>query len=400
MRSSFSLSNLTAGFVAVLVGYTSSIIIVMQAASAAGATTSEISSWLLALGIGTSVTCIGLSLYYRMPVLIAWSTPGAALLITGLSGANMSEAVGAFIFSALLIFLSGVTGLFEKVIAYIPRSLASAMLAGLFLHFGMNIFTSMQHQPELISAMFITYLIGKRFFPRFVMLLVLLCGIAIAGTHGLLHLTHFHFALSIPVYTAPAFSFASLIGIGIPLFIVTMASQNLPGIAIMKASGYKPPVSSIMSITGITNMLLAPFGGFSFNLAAITAAICLSEEADIDPAKRYYATISAGIFNLIAGLFGATVVSLLFALPSELTMTMAGLALLVVMCSSLKTAMDEETQREPAMITFLVAASGVSLFGIGAALWSLIAGIVSYAILNAYKGRKFTLTETLEFNDT
>ncbi|HSW93209.1 MAG TPA: benzoate/H(+) symporter BenE family transporter [Gammaproteobacteria bacterium] len=386
MRNPFSVSHITAGFVAVLVGYASSIILVLQAASAAGATTNEIGSWLLALGIGTSVTSIGLSLYYRMPVLIAWSTPGAALLVTSLSGATLSEAVGAFIFSGILIFLSGVTGVFEKIMAYVPRSLASAMLAGLFLHFGMNIFLSMQHQPELAGAMLMTYLIGKRFFSRFVMLLVLLCGILMADMQGLLHFSHFHILLSKPIFTPPVFSLHSLIGIGIPLFIVTMASQNIPGIAIMKAAGYRPPVSSIMSLTGMANFLLAPFGAFSLNLAAITAAICLSEEADADPGKRHYATLSAGVFNLIAGLFGATVVALLFVLPAELTLTMAGLALLGTMCGSLKTAMEEETQREPALITFLVAASGVSLFETSAALWSLVAGILSYGILNAYKG--------------
>lgn len=398
MLKSFSLSNITAGLVAVVVGYTSSVIIILQAASAAGATPAEISSWLLALGVGMSATCIGLSLYYRIPILTAWSTPGAALLVTSLSGATMQDAIGAFIFSAILIFLSGVTGIFEKVMRHIPRSLASAMLAGLLLHFGTNIFTSMQHQYELVGAMFITYLFGKRFFPRYMILLVLLCGMLIANINGLFHIAHFHIALSKPVWITPTFSFASLIGISIPLFIVTMTSQNIPGIAVMKASGYEPSISPIISWTGITNLLLAPFGGFAFNLAAITAAICLSEEADADPNKRYRAAISAGIFYLIAGLFGATVVSLFLALPKELTLAMAGLALLGTIGSSLKSAMEDEGQREPALITLLVSASGVSLFGVSAAFWGLIAGLISLMILNAYKGRKFSLNKFFLIN--
>lgn len=391
MIKSYSFSNITAGFVAVIVGYTSSVVIILQAASALGATSSEISSWLLALGVGMSLTCIGLSLYYRIPILTAWSTPGAALLVTSLSGIAMSDAIGAFICSAILIFLSGVTGLFEKLMTYIPRSLASAMLAGLLLHFGTNIFISMQNQYELVGSMLVTYLLGKRLFPRFVILIVLLCGALVASINGLFHLATFHIALSTPVWITPTFSLASFVGISLPLFIVTMASQNIPGIATMKAAGYQPPVSSIMTCTGITNLLLAPFGGFAFNLAAITAAICLSDEADNDPARRYRATISAGIFYLIAGLFGATVVSLFLAMPKELTMTIAGLALLGTIGSSLKAAMEDDAQREPALITLLVSASGVSLFGIGAALWGLIAGIISLLLLNAYKGRKIAL---------
>ncbi len=384
MRMNFSLSNVTAGFVAVLVGVTSSIVVVFQAAAAAGATPEQMSSWIFALGIGMGVTCIAFSLFYRIPILTAWSTPGAALLITSLSGVSMSEAIGAFIFSAILIVLSGVTGFFEKTMIHIPRALASAMLVGILLHFGINIFTEMQHQFLLVFIMFVTFLMGKKIFPRFAILIVLFSGMGVSYMQGLLHLDNFHVAFSSPSFIAPTFSFSTIMSVGIPLFIVTMTSQNLPGVAIIHASGYRPPISTIMSWIGIVNLFLAPLGGFTLNLAAITAAICLGKEADEDPTQRYKAAVFAGIFYLIIGLFGATVIILLSALPNELILAVAGLALLNTINSGLKMAMEDETQREPALITLLVSASGISLFGVGAAFWGLIAGIISLSILKSY----------------
>lgn len=385
MRPTFSLSHITAGFVAVLIGITSSIALIFQAATAAGANTAEISSWIFALTVGVGFTTIGLSLYYRIPILTAWSTPSAALLITSLSGVSMSAAIGAFIFASILTILSGITGFFEKTMTQIPRSLASAMLAGILLHFGMTIFTSMQHQFLLIFSMFIAFLIGKKLFPRFVILFVLLIGITLSYMQGLFHLEHVHLAFSPPTLTMPTFSFATLMGVGIPLFIVTMTSQNLPGVAIIHASGYRPPISTIMNWTGIANLILAPFGAFSINLAAITAGICLGKEADPDPTQRYKSAIFSGIFYLIVGLFGATIVALFTALPEAFIVALAGLALLNTINSSLKMTFEDETEREPALITLLVSASGLTLFGMGAAFWGLIAGIISLMILKPYK---------------
>jgi len=392
MLNKFSLSNITAGFIAVMVGFTSSAVIVFQAAAATGASPAEVSSWLLALGLGMGITCISFSLYYRIPILTAWSTPGAALLITSLSGVSLPEAIGAFIFSAVLIILAGVTGYFEKMMTKIPRAITSAMLAGILLHFGINIFVAMQHQLFLVLAMLLTYLLGKRFFPRFVILLILVIGILISRNMGLFHLEQVHLALSTPIFTMPIFSWHALISIGIPLFIVTMTSQNIPGVVILHASGYKPPISPILSGTGVVNLLLAPFGGFSLNLAAITAGICLGNEADLDPAQRYKAAVCAGLFYIIVGLFGATVVTLFAALPKDLLLALAGLALLGVIGSSLKTGMEDDTQREPALITLLVSASGFTIFGIGAAFWGLVAGLFSFGMLNLYKNIKLAQT--------
>lgn len=388
----FSFPNIAAGFVGVLVGFTSSAVIVFQAATSAGASPAEISSWLFALGCSLSFTCIGLSIYYRMPILCGWSTPGAALLVTGLSGLHMSQAIGAFIFAAGLTILSGITGVFQKIMDHIPRSLTSAMLAGILLHFGLNVFTAMQHETSLVSTMLIAYLIGKRFFPRYVILLVLMIGMIGAQMQGLFHPGNWHFEFASPIYTKPEFSLAALISVGIPLFIVTMTSQNLTGIAVLNNSGYQPPISPLISWTGLATLVFAPFGCYSISLAAITAAICTGKEADSNPNLRYKATIFAGICWLMIGIFGATVVTLFFAFPSELIMAVAGLALFSTIASSLKTALDNEAQREAAIITILVSASGLSLFGIGSAFWGLIAGIISSMLLNWNKPQESLTT--------
>jgi len=387
MRLPFSLSNVTAGFLTVLIGVTSSIVLIFQAATAAGATPLQMSSWIFALGIGMAVAGIGLSLYYRIPILVAWSTPGAALLITSLMGVSLPEAIGAFVFSSVLIILSGMTGFFEKVMTYIPRSLSSAMLAGILLHFGMNIFVAMQHQFVFIFILFIAYLIGKQLFPRFVILFLLLLGMLIAYENGLLHLENLHFVLTTPVFTMPVFSLSVLVSVGVPLFIVTMTSQNIPGIAMLQSSGYQVPINSMMSWIGIVNLLIAPFGGFTLNLAAISAAVCLGADADPDPKKRYKAAIFAGIFYLLLGLFGATMVALFSALPKELVLAVAGFALLGIIGASMKTALEHDEQRESALITLLVSASGITLFDMNSVFWGLIAGIMTMVVTKFYAKR-------------
>lgn len=393
MFNYFSFANMAAGFVAVMVGFTSSAVLVFQAATTAGASPAEISSWLFALGTSIAITCISLSTYYRVPILTGWSTPGAALLITSLTGVSMPEAIGAFIFAALLSVITGVTGVFEKAIKHIPRALTSAMLAGILIHFGLNIFVAMQQQFFLIAAMLITYLIGKRTFPRYVIIFVLLVGVCIAEIEGLFHLDNIHLTVAYPIFTLPVFTLSTLLSVGIPLFIVTLTSQNVPGVAVLHASGYKPPVSPIITWTSFINLILAPFGSYSISLAAITAAICTSKEADVDPSNRYKATIFAGLCWLFIGIFGATIVTLFFAFPKELVLAIAGLALLGTIGTSLKVALEEDTQREAALITVLVSASGITLMGIGAAFWGLIAGIVASLILNWGKREVISIAE-------
>lgn len=376
MKRFLGLSHISAGFIAVLVGYTSSAAIVFQAASAAGGSAAHISSWLLALGLGMGATCIGLSLRYKSPVLTAWSTPGAALLTTALVGLPMSQAVGAFMVASALILLFGVTGWVETFMKHVPKSLASAMLAGVLLRFGMNVFVSLGKELAMVLCMLAIYLVGRRFNSRYTIPFTFLGGLIWAAFTGGIHLEKLTLQISTPLLTWPEFSLASIIGVAIPLFIVTMSSQNVPGIAVMRANGYQTPVSPLISWTGITGLVLAPFGGYQFNLAAITAAICMSPEADPDPKRRYLASVWAGIFYVVTGILGATVVSLFTAVPKELVAAIAGIALLGTIGTSLSTALSEPDERDAALMTFLVTASGMTLFSVGSAFWGLIAGLI------------------------
>lgn len=378
LRSFFTLNHLTTGFIAVLVGYSSSAVIIFQAASSAGASPAEISSWLWALGLGMALTTIGLSLYYRTPVLTAWSTPGAALLVTGLSGFTLGEAVGIFLFASLLITLCGITGWFQLIMQHVPKALASAMLAGVLLPFGMNLFVVLESRFLLVGVMLLVYLLARHAWPRYVIPLALLLGLVVALIQGELQLDKLSWEFARPVWVMPEFSLSALIGVGLPLFIVTMASQNVPGIAVLRANGYDTPVSPLISWTGLTGVLLAPFGGFAYNLAAITAAICMGEEADRDPRQRYLASIWAGVFYLLTGLFGATVAALFAAFPSQLIMAIAGLALLGIIGNSLALSLTDQDDREAALLTFLITASGVTLLGIGSAFWGLLVGLAAH----------------------
>jgi benzoate membrane transport protein len=378
MSALLNLSHISAGFVAVLVGYTSSAVIIFQAAAAAGAGTAEISSWLWALGIGMALTSIGLSLRYRTPVLTAWSTPGAALLITGLSGLTLSEATGVFLFSSALITLCGITGWFERLMRHIPAPLAGAMLAGVLLQFGLELFAALEQRILLVATMLAAYLLLRQLLPRYTIPVTMLIGVLIAALQGELRVEALEWQLAVPLFTWPTFSLPALIGVGIPLFIVTMASQNIPGLAVLRANGYDTPASPLITGTGLTGLLLAPFGGFAFNLAAITAAICMGREADPDPRQRYRATVWAGLFYLLTGLFGATVATLFAAFPGELVMAIAGLALLGTIAGSLSAALADSDSRDAALLTFLVTASGISLAGIGSAFWGLAVGLVAH----------------------
>jgi len=375
----FSISTLVAGFVTVLVGFTSSGVLIFQAAQSLGASPAEIASWIWALGLGMGLTTLGLSLYYRMPIVTAWSTPGAALLIGSSSGLSLAEAVGGFIISAVLIILTGFSGVFERAMRKIPLSLASAMLAGVLLKFGMNVFVAMQTELAMVLGMFIMYLVMRRLSARYAVVVTLAFGIAYAAIAQQLTFNLMHFEFAQPIWTTPVFSINSF-AIAIPLFIVTMASQNIPGVSVLRGSGYNVPLSPVIGWIGTANAALAPFGGYALNLAAITAAICTGREAHEDPKKRYTAAISAGVFYCLIGIFGATITSLFLAFPTELILAIAGLALFGTIGNGLATALNKESEREAALITFLVTASGMTLFGLGAAFWGLLAGLAALGI--------------------
>ncbi len=371
------MSATVAGVVAVLVGYTSSVAIVFQAAAALGATQAQTVSWMWALGLGMGLTSAGLSLAYRAPVLTAWSTPGAALLVTAGVGVPMNEAIGAFIVCALLITLAGATGWFARVMDRIPQALAAALLAGVLTRFAFDAFLSVRNEPALVFMMFAAYLAGRRWWPRYAVPGVLTAGVCVAAWQGQLHLGAVPWQWAQPVFTMPAFSVAATVGIALPLFVVTMASQNLPGVAAQRAAGYDTPVSPAITVTGLVTLLLAPFGAYALNLAAITATICMGREAHEDPTKRYMAAVMAGLFYVVLGLLGGAVVGLLAAFPKELVLALAGFALLATIGGGLATAVKDEGSREAAVVTFIVSASGLALWGVGSAFWGVVAGALA-----------------------
>ncbi|TNE69053.1 MAG: benzoate transporter BenE [Rhodobacteraceae bacterium] len=380
--SGLKLSHLVAGAVAVLLGYTSSAAIIFQAIDTLGASPAVANSWMLALGLGMGLSTLVLALRYRMPILTAWSTPGAALLVVSLAGVSVPEAVGAFVFCAVLLTLTGVTGWFEKISHLIPAAIGSAMLAGILFRFGLGIFASMEDNLPLVIAMCATYLAGRRFFARFAIPAVLLVGVMFCALTGAFDTSqHIAFEIAKPVFVTPEFSLSVLIGVGLPLYIVTMTSQNVPGVVTLKAAGYEPPVSASITVTGLTSLILAPFGGYAFNLAAITAAIVAGPEADEDPVTRYKAAVATGVIYCIVGLLGAAVIGLFLIAPKALVVTVAGLALLNTISASLTAALKDPDQREAGLVTFMTTVSGISFLGIGAPLWALVFGGLTSLVL-------------------
>lgn len=372
-----------AGFVAMLVGYTSSLVLMFQAGQNAGLSSGQISSWIWALSIGMALTTIGLSLRYRTPIVIAWSTPGAALLVTSLPSVPYSDAIGAFVLCAVLLALCGITGSVDRLLRRVPPALAAALLAGILFRIGIEICTAVQNQTALVLGMALAYLVAKRLWPRYCVLVALVAGLLLAAGLGLLDFHGLRLELAVPVWTSPTFSLAATIGIAIPLFVVAMASQNMPGIAVLRTDGYAVPASPLIATTGLASLLLAPFGSHGINLAAISAAICTGPQAHEDASKRYTAAVWCGLFYGIAGLFGATLAALFASLPGELVISVAALALLGSIMNGLHGALADPGQREPALITFLVTASGLTLGGIGSAFWGLVAGLLASLLLTA-----------------
>lgn len=374
MSANRILSASVAGLIAVIVAFTSSVALIYQTVLNLGGDATLASSWILTLGLSMGVTSIGLSLYYRIPILIAWSTPGAALLIANTQNVDLHEATAGFICCAALIFMCGITGWFEKLLNKLPLQLASAMLAGVLINFGINVFNQMNVEPILVASMLITYLLGKKIAPQFTMLLVLIVGSLLAWQLKLVKPIELSWQLSAFSYTAPTFSLNAIISIGIPLFIVTMAAQNLPGITVLKAHHYKTPISPILNTTGLVNLITAPLGTYAINLAAITAAICMSEEVSKKPEQRYWAAVFGGFFYIMMAIFAGYLITLFSALPTALIYALAGIALLSTITNSIKQALTHNSSCEAAIITLLITASDLSLWSISPVLWGLIAG--------------------------
>ncbi|WP_074011135.1 benzoate/H(+) symporter BenE family transporter [Tatumella sp. UCD-D_suzukii] len=377
-----TLPMVISGAVAVLVGYASSAAIIFQAARAAGADTALTGSWLGMLGVGMGITSFGLSLRYRMPILTAWSTPGAAMLATSLNGVSLSDTIGLFIFTNLLIVICGVSGVFSKLMRYIPASIASAMLAGILLHFGLQTFSGLQQNLPLCLAMCLSFLLARRWSPRYAVFFTLLTGALVIIVQGQTPLSGVSWHLSAPVFISPSINLPLLLGVGLPYFLVSMASQNAPGIATLNAHGYPVPVSQVTTITGAVALLLSPFGGFSVCIAAITAAICMGEDVHPQRNQRWIAAAIAGLFYLVTGAFGSAIALLFSTLPPVFIHTVAGLALLTPLAASLHRCLERPEQRDTAIVTFLITASGVSVAGIGPAFWGMIGGGLCHIMLS------------------
>ena len=371
-----SLSAFVAGFVAVLVGFTSSVAIVFQAAQSFGATPAQVTSWIGALGLGMGLCSLVPSLLLRKPVMVSWSTPGAAVLATaGAAGSfSMGEAVGAFMVCSLLVILVGATRGLERVADRIPMEIASALLAGVLARFGIQAFAAAQTALPLVLLMVGTYLVARRIAARYAVVVTLVVGILWVLITGQMAWSMEPVRLAMPVFVAPQWSVSAIVSLAIPLFVVTMASQNLPGMAVIRASGYELPVSRLITMTGWASLVLAPFGAFALNFSAITAAICMGPEAHEDRSKRYTAAASCGAIYIVIGLFGALVTGLLTSVPKELVVAIAGIALLSTIGNGLASALRDERHREPALITFLVTLSGITLMDIGSAFWGVVAG--------------------------
>lgn len=380
-----SVSAVMAGFIATLISYAGPLVIIFQVAQAADLPQSVLTSWIWAISIGSGVLGIVLSLRYRVPVVIAWNAPGSALLITLLPGMSLNEAIGAYLLSSLIILLVGASGSFDRIVSRLPAPIVAGMLAGILFSFGTGLFVPLQQQPVLVLGMFFTYLLGRRLFPRYAVVAVLLAGVAIALGMGELRTDGLELAVAIPRWITPELSWQATLNIALPLVMVALTGQFLPGVALLRSCGYDTPASPLITHSGLGSALLAPFGCHGLTLAAITAAICTGREAHEDPGRRYVAGISGGLFYLLLGTFGATMVSLFTAFPAALVAALAGLALLSAIGAALSGAMAVPTDREAALITFLVTASGMSFLGLAAAFWGLIFGLATHVMLQLHR---------------
>lgn len=378
----FSASAFIAGLITVLVSLTGPVAIIIQAAKMGDLSQAQLTSWIWAMSITSGACGLWLSLRYRTPIVCAFSTGGAALLIDALPQYAYSDVIGAYIFAAVLVVLLGASGLFSRLMQHVPRSIVSGMLAGILFVFGAHLFVSLQQAPTLVLPIILAYLIIKRVIPRYAVLAALLTGVAVCLLLGQLNTQVLRFTFVIPEATLPGLSLPALIGVGVPLAFVALASQYAPGVAVLQSSGYHhTPISPLITTTGIATILFAPFGLHGTTLAAITAAICTGPECHPDHQKRYVAAVVCGVFYIFFGLFATVVTTLFIAIPETFVASLAGLALLGALSSGLAGAMADESEREAGVITFLMTASGVSFFGVGSAFWGLIAGVIAYAIL-------------------
>lgn len=374
MRTSVIISAV----VAILVGFGSSVAVILAAAKAVGATPDQTSSWVAALCLAIAATTAVLSVRHRMPIVTAWSTPGAALIATS-QGIAMEQAVGAFFLAAVLILATAAFRPIGALMTRIPTAIAAAMLAGVLFGFILSMFDHLQASPALVLPLLAVFVVFRLLSAAWAVLIVLVTGVALSYgldmTHpiGVLELSRF-------IYVHPVFDPVTLIGLGLPLYIVTMASQNLPGFAVLKAADYHAPSRSILTVTGLASLVTAAVGAHSTNLAAITASLCTGTDTHPDKDKRWLCGPFYALGYALLGIFGASLVTLFASFPDALIATVAGVALSGPFIASLSASVTEERDRFAAITTFAVTASGFSAFGLGGAMWGLIAGLIVFGL--------------------
>ena len=371
-----------AGLISVIVNYGGTFILVFQAAKVAGLSPELTASWVWSISIGVGVTGIILSWLTREPIITAWSTPAAAFLVTALATTPYAEAVGAYMISAAAFVVLGLSGWFERLIRLIPPGVAAGLLAGILLQFGIKAFGGMSIDPVLAGLLIVTYVVLKRFSARYAVVGILGLGLLFLLMQDRVDLSGLSLKLAAPLFTMPAFSLNALLSVALPLFLITLTGQYMPGMLVLRNDGFKTSANPIVTVTGLGSLLMAPFGSHAFNIAAITAAIATGREAHEDPSKRWIAGIAAGVCYILVGVFGVTLAAVFMAFPATFITTLAGLALLGTIGGSLATALADAKTREASLITFLAAAANISLLGIGGAFWGLVIGLVAYAVLN------------------
>lgn len=381
LKNDWSISATVAGFLAVLISYSGPLIIFFQAAQRAHVSTDMMVSWIWGISIGAAVSGIYLSIKYKTPVITAWSAPGTALLVTLFPNVSLNEAVAAYITSAIVIFLIGITGYFDKLLKWIPQDVAAGMMAGILFQFGIGLFTASDSMPFIVFSMLIVFLIAKRLMPRYTMIWVLAAGVLLSLILGKMNPVDVSFSLAIPQWISPEWTWNSTLNLAVPLILVSLTGQFLPGMAIMKLSGYDTPAKPIISVTSIASLAVACVGGITIVLASITAALCMGKDAHELKEKRYIAGIANGIFYILGGLFAGSIVMLFSLLPKELVAALAGLALLGAIATNISVAMKNDSQRDAALITFLATASGMHFLGLSSVFWGICIGVIAHFIL-------------------
>jgi benzoate membrane transport protein len=371
-----------AGLISVIVNYGGTFILVFQAAKVAGLSPELTASWVWSVSIGVGVSGLVLSWRYREPIITAWSTPAAAFLVTALATTPYAEAVGAYIVSAAAFVALGLSGWFERVIRLIPPGIASGLLAGILLQFGIGAFGGASVDPLLVGLLVLAYLALKRCSPRYAVVGILVLGLVFLLLQGRVDLSGLRLQFAAPVFTMPEFSLNALLSVALPLFLITLTGQYMPGMLVLRNDGFKTSADPLVTVTGLGSLLMAPFGSHAFNVAAITAAIATGKEAHEDPSKRWIAGIAAGVAYILVGVFGVTLAAVFMAFPATFITTLAGLALLGTIGGSLAGAMADPASREAALITFLASAANIQLLGIGGAFWGLLIGLAAHLILN------------------